>query len=129
MKVDDAEGQESGEGGQVIAAGPAFVPAFHPATLYSAYDGARYPLNADFFATRETAQWVANKYGTGEIVEQTYLGQGSPFISDTKQFFLRMADGQLVNAGIIAAFYARNPEDRFPGVADTLVRMSLAKGA
>ena len=39
---------------------------------------------------------------------------------------IKLADGRLVNAGILAGYYERNPEALFPGLADKLIRAQLA---
>src|SRR3954466_13977578 len=47
-------------------ADPPFTPAFRSAT---GTDGQfTWNLNSNYFATKETAQWIANKYGTGEVI-------------------------------------------------------------
>lgn len=127
-------GQDSGDLAResqvsVSVAAAAFVPSFEQATLSGGYDGAKYALNPDFFASQETAEWIANKYGTGELVALKVGGEAAGvFGADKDQLNFRTHDGRLINAGYIAAFYARNPEDRFPGVADSLIRNLLASG-
>jgi len=34
----------------------------------------------------------------------------------------------MVNAGILAGYYERNPESQFPGLADKLIRSQLGLG-
>ena len=103
--------------------------AFHPSFIQAkllASGGYEYPLNPDNFATRETAQWIADKYGDGRLIEVGFGGEGGPYAADTKMLYIQAPDGRLVNAGLLAAYYARNPESQFPGVADKLVRIALA---
>src|SRR5579872_2661528 len=107
---------------QVLGGAP-FVPAFRQATVT---DGSSlWALNHDYFATRDTAQWIANKYGTGEVVETQFEGSGGPFAASAQEFQVKLADGRMVNAGILAGYYERNPETQFPGVADKLIRNQL----
>lgn len=107
---------------QLFGAAP-FVPAFRTATVT---DGVSiWALNKDYFATRDTAQWIADKYGTGEVVETQFEGSGGPFAASAQEFQVKLADGRMVNAGILASYYERNPETHFPGLADKLIRNQL----
>ena len=103
---------------QAQVADPPFVPSFREVTG-SIGDGVRsFPMNRMYFATQETAQWIANKYGAGEVVEV-------PTLASANEYHVRLRDGRLVNAGILAGYYERNPPDKFPGLADTLIRNQL----
>src|SRR5205823_11438339 len=63
--------------GSAIMADPAFVPTFRSATVT---DGVNvWPLNSNYFASKETAQWIANKYGIGQVIETPFGGSGGPF--------------------------------------------------
>ena len=105
-----------------IAVSP-FVPLFRTAT---GTDGVQvWGLNQTYFATRETAQWIANRYGTGQTVEVPFGGSGGPFSASANEYHIKLADGRVVNAGILAGYYARNPEALFPGLADKLIRAQL----
>jgi hypothetical protein len=100
-----------------------FAPLYRSATVtLTAGVPASWSLNPDYFASRETADWVAKKYGTGEVVELPYGGDGGPFQASEKEFHIKLANGKTVNAGILAAYYDRNPESQFPGVADKLIK-------
>jgi len=105
---------------------PAFAPSFRSAF---GSDGLRsWGLNPTRFATSETAQWIANKYGVGEVVEVRSGGFGGIFTVSANEYHIRLTDGSLVNAGILAGYYQRNPPDQFPGVADKLIRAQLGLG-
>lgn len=99
----------------------AFQPKFEDAEVQSIF-GERQALNRNYFATRETAQWIADKYGDGSVYETPYQGQGGPFWSNQRELHVRLGDGRMVNAGVLAAYYERNPPHLFPGVADRLIR-------
>ena len=103
-----------------------FSPKFKSAKGFDSISGMTWKLNDTYFADQDTANWVAAKYGTGEIRESDVLGPG-PFGVDTKMFEVKLGDGRWVNAGMLAAFYDRNPEVLFPGVADKLIRSELDK--
>jgi len=105
-----------------------FVPTFRTATGSSVgNDGnpVSWSLNSTYFATKDTAQWIANKYGTGQVIETPFGGSGGPFSASAVQYDIKLPDGRQVNAGILAGYYARNPEDKFPGLADKLIRSQL----
>ncbi len=102
-----------------------FVPTFREnAQVVSAYGGS-WGLNSTYFPTRETAKWIAQKYGTGEVVEVPYEGSGGPFYANASEFQIRLKDGRMVNAGFLADCYRRMPEAQFPGLADQMIRASL----
>ncbi|HKX00393.1 MAG TPA: hypothetical protein VJN43_21825 [Bryobacteraceae bacterium] len=103
-----------------------FVPQFQNVQVLSSFGGA-WDLNPTYFATRETADWLAKKYGTGEVVEAPYGGQGGPFAATANQYEIKLQNGKLVNAGLLADYYRRAPEDKFPGVADEMIRADLIK--
>ena len=104
-----------------------FVPQFQQdAKVLSVY-GDVWNLNPAFYATRETAEWMAQKYGTGEVVEVPYGTPGSPFSSTATQLHIKLHNGQLVNAGLLADYYRGIPEATFPGLADREIRDQLIK--
>jgi len=110
----------------LIGTTPPFVPAFRTATIT---DGVQvWGLNHTYFATHETAQWIANQYGTGQVVEVPFGGNGGPYSASATEYHIKLPDGRLVNAGILAGYYERNPEALFPGLADKLIRAQLAQG-
>ncbi len=102
-----------------------FVPAFRAAT---GTDGQiSWPLNSQYFASEETALEIARRYGDGgeaKYEEVPFGGVGGLFAASANEYHIRVK-GELKNAGLIAAFFERNPEDKFPGVADSLIRKAL----
>jgi hypothetical protein len=104
-----------------------FVPKFIDNVIVTSIFGGTWLLNPDYFATPETAQWMASKYGTGEVVEQTIYGFGNPYQpTTTTQANIKLANGTLVNAGLLACYYQTYPEAKFPGLADMFVRRAVA---
>jgi hypothetical protein len=104
---------------------PPFVPVFQGATVT---DGTNvWQLNPTYFADPATAQWIANKYGTGQVVQTPFFDGGGPYSASASMNQIVLANGDKVNAGILAAYYARNPESEFPGLADTLIQSQLAQ--
>jgi hypothetical protein len=119
-----APSQNSAAQGVSPASGSTFIPIFRAATIT---DGVQtWGLNHTYFATRETAQWIANQYGTGEVVELPFGGSNGPFSASATEFHVKLQDGRLVNAGMLAGYYERNPVALFPGLADKLIRSQLA---
>src|SRR2546421_728953 len=83
-------------------ADPAFVPTFRSATVT---DGVNvWPLNSNYFASKETAQWIANKYGIGQVIETPFGGSGGPFAASANEYQIKLRDGRAVNAGILAGY-------------------------
>jgi hypothetical protein len=106
-----------------VVADPPFAPVFRKAT---GTDGViTWSLNSTYFATKETAQWIANKFGIGEVSEVPFGGNGGIFASDANEFHIKLKDGRLVNAGLLAGYYERNPPEKFPGLAEKLIRSQL----
>jgi hypothetical protein len=102
-----------------------FVPEFlQDVKVFSVY-GTSSGLNPAYFATRATAEWMAKKYGTGEVVETPYEGNGGPYLANANEFQIRLSNGKLTNAGTLADYYRRMPESQFPGLADYMVRSVL----
>lgn len=107
---------------------PPFMPTFRAVT---GTDGVMvWPLpDTDYFATMETAQAMADKYGDGTVTEVDFGGTGGIFSVSEKEFHITIKGGELKNAGLIAAYYKRNPEDLYPGLADKLIRAVLFPAA
>lgn len=103
---------------------PEFIPTFRRAT---GTDGQiSWPLESDYFATAETAAEMASRYGDPgtSYVEVPFGGSGGLFAASANEYHIQV-NGTLKNAGLLAAFYKRNPERDFPGLADKLIRAAL----
>jgi len=113
---------------QASAAQPApFVPQFETnVQVVSAY-GDAWPLNPDYFATQQTAQYMADKFGTGKIVQDSLIGTGGPYAETADPYDIVLANGAKVNAGLLADYYVRMPQAQFPGLADTMIQMAVAQ--
>lgn len=101
-----------------------FMPVFKKAVGFDSVTGQRYLQNDYYFADEATAQWIAGRWGNGKTRQIQVLAVG-PFVVDTKAFEAEMKDGTWINAGILAAYYDRNPENLFPGVAEALIGAQL----
>ena len=104
-----------------------FVPEFNTNVQVVSAMGGAWPLNPAYFATKETAQYFADKFGTGEVVEKPYGGTGGPYAATAVEYHIVLPNGATVNAGLLADYYVRMPEAQFPGLADTMIQAAVAK--
>jgi len=120
---------KSGSGGQSAGTQPSpsadttpsFVPEFQQnVEVVSSYGGSS-PLNPIYFATPQTAQWIADQYGTGEVVARPYNATGGPYTANGTEYYIRLQNGGLVNAGLLADYYQRMT----PAEADREIRQGL----
>jgi hypothetical protein len=111
------------------AAEPApFVPQFMTDVQEtSSMGGGPWPLNPAYFASEQTAQYIADKFGTGQIVQVPFGGTGGPYASSAEEYHIVLPNGATVNAGLLADYYVRMPEAQFPGLADTMIQMAVAR--
>jgi hypothetical protein len=101
----------------------AFEPEFQQnLEVVSAYGGSS-PLNPIYFATPETAQWIANKYGDGEVVAKPYNATSSIYTANGTEYYIRLQNGSLVNAGLLADYYQRMSASE----ADSIIRQGLSE--
>jgi hypothetical protein len=73
-------------------------------TGYSAGLGV-YNYNPKYFATRQTAEKVAQMLG-GKVVEQNaFVGDGGPFFQSQPNYMVELPNGHRVNAGLTAEYF------------------------
>lgn len=94
----------------------AFKPEFERKFVRNSQTGVLYPVNPWYTATLDTAAQISLKLGAPGLIEEP-LGMGSGPIEDVTGWFVIFTDGLKVNAGVLASYWTRNPEDQFPGVA------------
>lgn len=99
-----------------------YVPKFEPQATVTNTDGARQYnaiLNMEYFATQQTALEMAKMFGADHIRDDKYPGgAGGNLSTDAPPMrTLVWRDGLEMNAGKLAAFWVREPEDDFPGLA------------
>jgi len=102
------------------------VPVFEDAVVTDGVNS--WNLNPDYFATQQTAQWIANQYGNGQLITKPFEGQGGMYNANQSEYYIQLPTGQQVNAGILAGYYERNPQSLYPGVADALIREQFGLG-
>lgn len=107
---------------------PAFSPVFEGGvTLSNGFGHVDY-VNSDYFATAATAQTLCQRLACRFVLAQACDMGGGPAVCSQPERMLVFSDiEQPVNAGILAAYYYRNPENLFPHVADNAVQAELAK--
>lgn len=103
-----------------------FVPQFLTNVVETSALGGSWPLNPDYFATEQTAQYIADKFGTGQIVQVPFGGTGGPYTSSAEEYDIVLANGATVNAGLLADYYVRMPESQCPGLADIMIQQAVA---
>jgi len=109
------------------AASAPFVPQFLPNVQVISEFGDSWPLNPAYFATQQTAQYIADKFGTGQIVQVPFGGTDGPYAATADEYHIVLPNGATVNAGLLADYYVRMPEAQFPGLADTMIQMAVAR--
>ncbi len=103
-----------------------FQPTFEQAAVHGPYGGEQL-LNSDYFATQETAEWIMKRFGAVAVFFKPYEGTGGGYTAPQERW-LRFSDGTEMNAGNLAAYFVRNPEKDFPGLAEKFV-WALVHGA
>lgn len=108
---------------------PGFIPHFREGQrIIDTLSGKSWGLNDDYFATLETAQFIATKFADGHVFEGPFEGEGGNFVCTAKCYYTRLPNGRGVNTGILAGYYRRNPEAQFPGLAEKLIVGDLSRG-
>jgi hypothetical protein len=69
-------------------------------------DGSEYSYNSWYFATPQAAAQVAQMLGGTVVSTNEFTAPGSPYVQQQPNLMVQMPDGNLVNAGIVASFYA-----------------------
>jgi hypothetical protein len=72
----------------------------------TAPNGVTYSYNPTYFATRATADKLAQMYG-GTVVEMNAITPYGPFQQSHANEMIRFPNGNVVNAGILASYFDR----------------------
>lgn len=78
------------------------------------------------FATRETADYMSKRYGTGEVVEIDPGYAGGVAITPAKAWGIKVKDGRTLNAGMLASMIVRLNAGNNGFLADTFVNAFIA---
>ncbi len=84
-------------------------------------------MNEWYFATEATANTLCKRLMCLFVLEKPSAAAGGPYTVSALERWLVFSGGLQENAGILASFYTRNPEDQFPGLADKFVAAQLAQ--
>jgi len=88
---------------------PVYPVTFEPVVGYGPNGYINRYLNPDYFATRETADWVMRTFGATFWFEVTQPGTAEGlYTASHKERWVHFVDGFETNAGLIAAAYQRN---------------------
>lgn len=104
---------------------PEFIPAYEKHTIKSALGG-EWPINEIYFASKDTAEYLAKKFGAS-VVMRPFGGNGGPYKATADERWLSFPDGLAVNAGMLASYYTRNPESRVSGYAERQIWEALGR--
>lgn len=103
-----------------------YVPTFEP-QAYIQSGPYRNMLNMKYFATEQTALEMMERFGAERIEERPYPAlMGNDGTDAAPQRILAWADGLKMNAGVMADYFIRNPEDQFPGLAEKFIWQAIA---
>jgi hypothetical protein len=69
-------------------------------------DGSFFTYNPWYFATPDAAAQVAQMLGGTVVASNEFTAPGSPFIQQQPNLMVQMSDGRMINAGLVASFYA-----------------------
>jgi hypothetical protein len=67
--------------------------------------GGVYSFNPFYFATAQTAAKVAELVGGSVVQSSQFTPNGGPFLQQQQNQMVRLADGRLINPGLVASFY------------------------
>jgi hypothetical protein len=111
-----------------VASDPPAVPAEEHPTAESVFGsnpwmtapggssvlGGSYGYNSMYFATRETADKVAQLLG-GTVVAMNWMtgAPGSPFIQAQPNYMVQLPNGHVINAGLTASYYTHGWSQSF----------------
>ena len=80
-----------------------------------------------YFADFETAEVLAKRYG-GKVIEQLHGGlENGPRFEPPMSYAIQFPSGQILNAGLMASYFIRMPEDVFSGAAEKAVNLLIEK--
>ena len=113
--------------GNCIPNDPGWVPTYESAPVLLSPFKPPAALNPWYFATQETAAEACARLRCGGIYERKpcSLG-GGPITCSKPELILKFSTGDK-NAGYLAAYWERNPENWYPGVALKLALADMLK--
>jgi hypothetical protein len=85
----------------------------------TAPDGSSYSYNPLYFATTETADQVAQMVGGKVVASDQLASAGTPFVQQQPNQMVELANGTLINPGLVASFYTHGYPQSY---IDTLIQ-------
>ncbi len=112
---------------------PPFVPTYeqHTVTWPNNAGGLNIsPIDQTLTPTKETAEKLAELYAVNgvalRVIEIPFMPSG-PAASDAIERLLQWPNRATIPAGQLARLYTQNLETQWPGVADKLAKLQIAK--
>jgi hypothetical protein len=87
-------------------------------------DGTQFGYNPLYFATHQTAEQIAAMVG-GQVVEQKVLAPNGPIQQNTPNEMIKLSNGTVVNAGLIASFYTHGYPQSY---IDRMIQDEISQG-
>lgn len=104
-----------------------FVPSFEKDIAVTVLGNVTASANEWYFADASTAAEICKRLNCAYVFLQDAGGAGGPVTYSKQERWAAFRDGTpSQNAGLLAAYFTRNPEDKFPGVALSLINAVLA---
>jgi hypothetical protein len=75
--------------------------------------GGSYSYNSMYFATRETAEKVAQMLGGKVVAQNAMVGDTGPFYQQQPNYMVQLPNGHLVNAGLTASYFTHGWSQSF----------------
>ena len=75
--------------------------------------GGAYSYNTMYFATRETAEKVAQMLGGKVVAKNAMVGDAGPFVQQQPNYMVELPNGHLVNAGLTASYFTHGWSQSF----------------
>jgi hypothetical protein len=86
-------------------------------------DGSTFSYNPWYFATPQAATQVAQMLGGTVVASNEFTAPGSPFVQQQPNLMVKMPDGRMINAGLIASFYSHGYPQSY---INTLIASEIA---
>jgi len=75
--------------------------------------GGSYTYNSMYFATKETAEKVAEMLGGKVVAQNAMVGDTGPFFQQQPNYMVQLPNGHLVNAGLTASYFTHGWSQSF----------------
>lgn len=97
--------------GPVVPKPVVFTPTFLQGVTIDSIWG-NWSVNPFYFATQATADALCQKLACVAVISKPFGGVGGPFTCKALELWLVFTGGASENAGVLAAYWTRNPADK-----------------